>query len=396
MANPSIKFYKGSIAPATPEAGLIWFDSANKLIRVYTSDTAYESYSGIQALSYNNKQLTWTNADGTTQSVSFNDVASASALSALSGTVDNVSAAVSTNVSNISTLNTSVATVSNYIKNNVETALTSETVARTSADTSLKVLIDANSGHIATLSNAVQNLPTDDNVKATVTAAISALVADVTVAAGYGITGIHQENGVIQTVDSKPIMDSIAMSLAANNVLTVKNTDGTVSGTVDLSILAQDKFISAVSYNADDNDLVFTWTEKDGSTTSVTVPVDDLVDTYTAGTGISINGNEVALTSEFVSMITSAASATDYVRSVDSTTTTAKAVKFAVNDGKLTGEVQGVSTTDEMNEAIAASVTLAVEMAASDASAKATSAVQLANEYTDTQIAAALTWAVFA
>ena len=34
--NNQIKFYKGQNAPAAPAAGMIWFSTADRTIRVYT------------------------------------------------------------------------------------------------------------------------------------------------------------------------------------------------------------------------------------------------------------------------------------------------------------------------------------------------------------------------
>lgn len=93
MANTSLKFYRGA-APATPAAGYIWFDSANSTIKVYTG-TAWESYAGklIDASwDESKKTLTLVKQDGSSSTINFSDVASASALSALTSRVGSLEA----------------------------------------------------------------------------------------------------------------------------------------------------------------------------------------------------------------------------------------------------------------------------------------------------------------
>ena len=63
MANPQIKFYKGASAPTTLTAGMIWFNTKNRTIQVYTG-SAWEIYTGLVDATYANNQLTITKAVG--------------------------------------------------------------------------------------------------------------------------------------------------------------------------------------------------------------------------------------------------------------------------------------------------------------------------------------------
>lgn len=81
MANTILKFYRGA-APSSPAAGMIWFDKANSTIKVYTGNE-WESYAGklIDATwDEKTKALTLVKQDGKSKTISFADVASASAL----------------------------------------------------------------------------------------------------------------------------------------------------------------------------------------------------------------------------------------------------------------------------------------------------------------------------
>lgn len=80
--NNQIKFYKGQNAPAAPAAGMIWFSTLDRTIRVYTG-TEWEKYAGLVDASWNgtDKKLVITNAAGTTTTLDLSDCASASDIS---------------------------------------------------------------------------------------------------------------------------------------------------------------------------------------------------------------------------------------------------------------------------------------------------------------------------
>lgn len=85
-----IKFYKGQNAPAAPAAGMIWFSTVDRTIRVYTG-TEWEKYAGLVDASWNDtdKKLVITNAAGTTTTLDLSDCASASDISAKLTTINN-------------------------------------------------------------------------------------------------------------------------------------------------------------------------------------------------------------------------------------------------------------------------------------------------------------------
>lgn len=73
MANPQIKFYKGASAPATLTAGMIWFNTKNRTIQVYTG-SAWEIYTGLVDATYANNALTITKAVGDPFVLDFNSM----------------------------------------------------------------------------------------------------------------------------------------------------------------------------------------------------------------------------------------------------------------------------------------------------------------------------------
>ena len=88
--NNQIKFYKGQNAPAAPAAGMIWFSTLDRTIRVYTG-AEWEKYAGLVDASWNgtDKKLVITNAAGTTTTLDLSDCASASDISAKLTTINN-------------------------------------------------------------------------------------------------------------------------------------------------------------------------------------------------------------------------------------------------------------------------------------------------------------------
>lgn len=88
--NNQIKFFKGANAPATPIAGMIWFCTADRTIRVYTG-SEWEKYAGLVDAAWNGteKKLTITSAAGSTTTLDLSDCASASDLATKLQTINN-------------------------------------------------------------------------------------------------------------------------------------------------------------------------------------------------------------------------------------------------------------------------------------------------------------------
>lgn len=404
MANTPIKFWKSASAPQNPVAGTIWFDSANKLIKVYTSATTFEAYSGIQSISYSSQKLTWTNADGSSQAVNFSDVASAAKLSeavaditAVSNAVkaeasraadveDDIIARVTAVANDLATANGEISKVSTAVENakaTASSAVASEAARAKAAEATI-------AADLASLSQAIGDTSASAGGLSTiVNTLLGAEGLDETLGSGKVISSITAGNDGKVTYGTKDVTALMNFSLSGNN-LVITSEDGTTTKQVNLGVFAQDKYVSAVSYDATNKNLNFTWKEGDGSTTSVTVPVGDLVDTYTAGTGIKIEGNEISVT------------ATDYVRSVNTGSTTAKDVNFTVTNGKLAGTVYGVASSADVTAAIGTALVTAqgyantakseaIAAANSEAVVMVTNAVKEAQAYADAQVSGAVT-----
>lgn len=102
MAKQTIKFYKSASAPTAAVVGSVWFDTTNRLINVRVAESGenqWQSYSGLQNARWDetSKSLILTKADGTPLTVNLSDVASASALTALTTRVSTAETAITNN-----------------------------------------------------------------------------------------------------------------------------------------------------------------------------------------------------------------------------------------------------------------------------------------------------------
>lgn len=88
--NKQLKFFKGASAPAAPAAGMIWFCTTDRTIRVYTG-SEWEKYSGLVNAEWvaEDKKLNITSANGTVTTLDLSDCASASDISSKLTTINN-------------------------------------------------------------------------------------------------------------------------------------------------------------------------------------------------------------------------------------------------------------------------------------------------------------------
>ena len=137
----------------------------------------------------------------------------------------------------ITTVKVQLASVSDYINSDIKSSIAAEVTARISADTSLATSISD------------------------VSKAISGLDATLSVGAGEMISVLKQADGKVSIDGTKVVMDGLVVSFnVTNNKLTIANAanNATLSQVVDLSILAQDKYVSSVEYLSDTKVLQFT------------------------------------------------------------------------------------------------------------------------------------------
>ena len=281
MAN--LKFFRSATAPAAAELGAIWFDSANKLLKVKNA-TDWEVYDGgrnVTDATFVNGLLTITKASGENVTLDFKDVASASqtmkAFEALDTAVKDAKSTADTGVANAATA-----------KSAAEAAQTTadSKIASVTGDTTVKA--ETSTGHAVTLSLATSD---KGNVKFTKDA--DGLSANVTIPAAT-VTGVAANDKVLSLTDKLVSAtigldygDATTEALNGKKAIKLVGKEGVVISEIDASAFIKDGMIQSVEFNNETKHVTITF-NTDAGREAIDVDLSTLVDTYKAGTGLSL------------------------------------------------------------------------------------------------------------
>ena len=281
MAN--LKFFRSATAPAAAELGAIWFDSTNKLLKVKNA-TDWEVYDGgrnVIDATFVEGLLTITKASGENVTLDFKDVASASqtmkAFEALDTAVKNAQSKADTGVANAATAQSAAEAA--------QTTANSK-VASVTGDTTVKA--ETSAGHAVTLSLATSD---KGNVKFTKDA--DGLSANVTIPAAT-VTGVAADDKVLSLTD-KLVSATIGLdygnatteALKDKKAIKLLGKDGVVISEIDASAFIKDGMIQSVAFDAQTKHVTITF-NTDAGREAIDVDLSTLVDTYKAGTGLSL------------------------------------------------------------------------------------------------------------
>ena len=280
MAN--LKFFRSATAPAAAELGAIWFDSASKLLKVKNA-TDWEVYDGgrnVIDATFTNGLLTITKASGENVTLDFKDVASASqtmkAFKELDTAVKNAQSKADTGVANAATAQSTA--------EEAKTTADSK-IASVTGDTTVKAeTVD----HAVTLSLATSN---KGNVKFTKDA--DGLSANVTIPAAT-VTGVAADDKVLSLTDKLVSAtigldygDATTEALANKKAIKLVGKEGVVISEIDASAFIKDGMIKSVLFDTKTKHVTITF-NTDAGTQPIDVDLSTLVDTYQAGTGLSL------------------------------------------------------------------------------------------------------------
>ena len=283
MAN--LKFFRSATAPAAAELGAIWFDSTNKLLKVKNA-TDWEVYDGgrnVTDATFANGLLTITKASGENVTLDFKDVASASqtmkAFEALDTAVKEAKSTADTGVANAATAQSAAEAA--------QTTANSK-VASVTGDTTVKAeTVD----HAVTLSLATSD---KGNVKFTQDA--DGLSANVTIPAAT-VTGVAADDKVLSLTDKLVSAtigldygDATTEALANKKAIKLLGKDGVVISEIDASAFIKDGMIQSVAFDTKTKHVTITF-NTDAGREAIDVDLSTLVDTYKAGTGLSLADN---------------------------------------------------------------------------------------------------------
>ena len=118
--------------------------------------------------------------------------------------------------------------------------------------------------------------------------------------------------------------------------IVIKDENGAEIASANASRFVQDSFLDDVSYDSTTGKISFTWSMGDGSTKTDEIDVGDLVDTYTAGTGLSLENNQFAVDTAVIATV----EALNGVKATAEAAQTAQQVSDAI-DAKIVAQNLG-------------------------------------------------------
>lgn len=280
MAN--LKFFRSATAPAAAELGAIWFDSASKLLKVKNA-TDWEVYDGgrnVIDATFVNGLLTITKASGENVTLDFKDVASASqtmkAFKELDTAVKNAQSKADTGVANAAT------------------AQSAAEAAQTTADSKIASVTGDTTVKAETVDHAVTlSLATSDKGNVKFTKDADGLSANVTIPAAT-VTGVAADDKVLSLTDKLVSAtvgldygDATTEALNGKKAIKLVGKEGVVISEIDASAFIKDGMIESVEFNTETKNVTITFNTAAGRE-PIDVDLSTLVDTYKAGTGLSL------------------------------------------------------------------------------------------------------------
>lgn len=280
MAN--LKFFRSATAPAAAELGAIWFDSTNKLLKVKNA-TDWEVYDGgrnVIDATFVNGLLTITKASGENVTLDFKDVASASqtmkAFKELDTAVKNAQSRADTGVANAAT------------------AQSAAEAAQTTADSKVASITGGTTVKAKTVDHAVTlSLATSDKGNVKFTQDTDGLSANVTIPAAT-VTGVAANDKVL-SLTNKLVSATIGLdygdatteALNGKKAIKLLGKEGVVISEIDASAFIKDGMIQSVAFDTKTKHVTITFNTAAGKE-PIDVDLSTLVDTYKAGTGLSL------------------------------------------------------------------------------------------------------------
>lgn len=275
-----IKFARGTYAKvtaATRDENTLYLATDKQAL--YLGDNLITSK--VADATFADQVLTVSKVDGTSISLDFKDVASATGVNSLLATLRTDINKNKTDIANVSTrLNTLSGQVTS---NKVKAANKSIDVSTANASTAIKVNISSTANNQITLdANGLYVAP------AAYTGSNAIAVSGQTISLKLDGASLTQSaNGVKASLSLKK-MTTIDSSLASAYQL----VDGAGTAYGDAIEIVKDQFLKDVSLDASNN-LVFTFETTSGETTTK-VNIAKYIDTYTAGNGITVSNKVIA------------------------------------------------------------------------------------------------------
>ena len=277
----NLSFLKIATVPSTGLiVGGIYFETSTGLIKVATSSTVCDAFGGVRDAQWNSasQHLVITNANGSTIDLDLSDVASATEVSiAIAGKADKTY-------------------VDEELGNKVD-KVTGKGLSTNDFTDALKQKLDG----IET--GAEKNIIETVKVNGTTLTPDASRAVNVTIPAAT-VTGVKSGDKVL-ALANKELSTTLGLTYdSATKKINLTGIGSAVIASVDATDFIKDGMVEGVSFNPDTKMLTITFNTESGKE-DIEVDLSDLVDTYTAGTGITITGNSIAVNTNTIATVAS-------------------------------------------------------------------------------------------
>lgn len=111
----------------------------------------------------------------------------------------------------------------------------------------------------------------------------------------HPVLGVAAEDKILALGADKLISATVALAYDSDNKkIKLTGKDGADLGSVDATPFIKDGMLNDVEYDAESNTLTFTWNTDSGEKTD-SVVLSDIIEPYTAGNGLKLEGNEFSV-----------------------------------------------------------------------------------------------------
>lgn len=277
----NLSFSKITTVPSTGlTVGRIYFETSTGLIKVATSTSAYDAFGGVRNAQWNSasQHLIITNANGSTIDLDLSDVASATEVStAIAGKADKtyVDEELGNKVDKVTGKGLSTNDFTDAFKNKLDGIETS----------------------------AEKNIIETVKVNGTALTPDASRAVNVTIPTAT-VTGVKSGDKVL-ALANKELSTTLGLTYdSATKKINLTGIGSAVIASVDATDFIKDGMVEGVSFNPDTKMLTITFNTESGKE-DIEVDLSDLVDTYTAGTGITITGNSIAVNTNTIATVAS-------------------------------------------------------------------------------------------
>ena len=276
----NLSFSKITTVPSTGlTVGRIYFETSTGLIKVATSTSAYDAFGGVRDAQWNStsRHLIITNANGSTIDLDLSDVASATEVStAIAGKADKTY-------------------VDDKLAKKVD-KVTGKGLSTNDYTTAEKTKLSGIAANAQV--NVIESVKVNGTALKVTDKAVNVVVPAATV------TGVKSGDKVL-ALANKELSTTLGLTYdSATKKINLTGIGSAVIASVDATDFIKDGMVEGVSFDPETKNLTITFNTESGKE-DIEVDLSDLVDTYTAGTGITITGNSITVNTSTIATVAS-------------------------------------------------------------------------------------------